>query len=175
MINMLSLLVTLVAVSVSSVLAWRALALAKNANHFPVVVNLLAPHRNPDFIRKQHYVVEHLSEFDPESGLGGLPEPIRTYAIEVSEQYHMLGYVTLNRLADGNLLTTQIGHGAIRTWEAIEPYVKVERRNRGGEYSFMNSFERFAEMARRIDVTVPDDRRRGTRRFRREARRLRQG
>ena len=147
-----------------SVLTWRALALARNANHFPVVVSLLAPHRNPDFIQKQRHVIDHLAEFDPKVGLFGLPEPIRSYAIEVSEQYHMLGYVMTNQLADGQLMASQVGHGAICTWEAIEPYVKVERRNRGGEYSFMNSFERFVERARMIDITVSDDPRRQGRR-----------
>jgi hypothetical protein len=68
----------------------------------------------------------------------------------------MLGYVMLNRLADGELLVRQVGHGAIRVWEAIEPHIKAERRKRGGEYSYMNSLERFVERAKQIDVTVPD-------------------
>ncbi|AGZ45005.1 hypothetical protein AFR_33735 [Actinoplanes friuliensis DSM 7358] len=159
MINVVSLLVALIAVIVSSTLTWRALTIARNANHFPVIVSLLAPHRRPDFIRKERHLVDHLGDHDPELTLEGLPEPIRTYAIEVSEQYHMLGYVAANGLADGTLLTTQVGHGASRVWDAVQPFVAVERRNRGGEYSFFNSFELFVELARKIDTSVPDARR----------------
>jgi hypothetical protein len=156
LLNVISLTVTLVAVALSSVLSWRAVNLSRDANHFPVITDLLSPHRNPDFIRKERLVHEKLMDFHPDSGFDGLPDPIWEAAVVVTEQYHMLGYLVMCGVTDADLLVHQVRHGAIRTWEAVEPFVQAERQLRGGEFSFMNSFERFVEMAKKVDVQIPD-------------------
>jgi hypothetical protein len=141
---------------VSSVLSWRAVTLARNANHFPVISDLLAPHRDPSFVHKERGLVEKLRDIDPEHGFDGLPEPVWRDAFEVCHQYHMLGYVLDRQVTEGRMIVEQVRHGAIRTWYAAEPFIRAERRIRGGEYSFMNSFERFVREAERVDVGVPD-------------------
>ncbi|MEU8229044.1 hypothetical protein AB0C12_05480 [Actinoplanes sp. NPDC048967] len=156
LLNVTSLVVAFAAVALSSVLSWRAVAVARDGNHIPVVTDLLAPHRNPDFIRKERLVHEKLKEFDLEAGFDALPDPMWEAAVVVSEQYQMLGYLVVCGLADADLLVHQVRHGAIRTWVAIEPLVQAERRLRGGEFSFLNSFERFVEIARSVDVQVSD-------------------
>lgn len=155
-LNVTSLLVALAAVAVSSVLSWRAVAVARDANHLPVIADLLAPHRNPDFMRKERVVHEKLKDFDPGTGFDGLPEPIWEATVVVAEQYQMLGYLVICGVADAALLVHQVRHSAIRTWTAIEPFVRVERQLRGGEFSFLNSFERFVEIAKSVDVQLPD-------------------
>jgi hypothetical protein len=115
LLNVISLAVTLVAVVLSSVLSWRAVALARNANHFPVIADLLSPHRDPDFIRKERLVHEKLKDFDPDSGFDGLPDSMWEALVVVTNQYHMLGYLVMCGVADADLLMHQVRHGAIRT------------------------------------------------------------
>jgi hypothetical protein len=156
LLDVMSLTITIVAIAVSSVLSWRAVSLSRDANHFPVVTDLLSPHRDPEFIRKERMVHEKLKDFDAASGFASLPEPMWTAAVVVTEQYHMLGYLVACGVTDGDLLVHQVRHGAIQTWTAVEPFVRAERRLRGGEFSYMNSFERFVEIAKKIDVQAPD-------------------
>jgi hypothetical protein len=156
LLNVMSLAVALVAVALSSVLSWRAVALSRDANHFPVITDLLSPHRTPEFIRKERLVHEKLKDFDPESGFDGLPDPMWEAAVVVTEQYHMLGYLVACGVTDADLLVHQVRHGAIRTWMAVESFVRAERRLRGGEFSYMNSFERFVGLAKKVDVQSPD-------------------
>lgn len=151
-INVITVVIALSAMGISSAFTLRALRLAQNANHLPVVTNLLAPHRNPAFLAKEDHVNARIAQHDPAGGFQGLPEPIRSEAIEVCQQYHLLGYLSRYDLADQRILAAQVGYNAIRTWSAVEPYVRAERRLRGGEYTFFNSFEGFVRAAKAMDA-----------------------
>jgi len=150
-INIAALSVALLTTTITSLLTLRALRLTRNANYLPVVLGLLAPHRNPSFIDKEDFVVEHIGDHDPAGGFRGLPQPIKSHALEVCQQYHMLGYLTRYNLADGQALAAQVGYNAQRIWASVEAHVRAERHLRGGEYTFFNSFESFVEAARELD------------------------
>jgi hypothetical protein len=160
-ISLAGLIVAVIAIVSSTVLTFLTLRLLRVANQMPVIGNLLAPHRDPSFVSHEDYLVEHIREYDPALGYGGLPEPIRSYWTEVGQQYHMVSYVANSNISDGNELLKQVRHGAIRVWDAILPHVLGERELRGGQSAFWNSFEEFVVKARHIDITGgPRERRR---------------
>ena len=129
-----------------------------------MVSNVLAPHRDPIFLAKEDYLNDHIADHDPEGGFRGLPEPIRAYAIEVCQQYQLLGYLSRYGLADQRVLIAQTRYNAMRTWSAVEKPVRAERRLRGGESTFFNSFELFvnvaAQMNADVEMVTPPERRR---------------
>ena len=88
--NLAALAVAFFATLTSSFLAWQAIRVNQNMNHMPVVLEVLKPHRTPDFVRKEIAVWEELPSHDPKLGFFDLPEPIRSYAIEVGTYYQVL-------------------------------------------------------------------------------------
>lgn len=116
----------------------------------------MAPHRDPEFLRKERYIRDHINECDTASGIDGLTEPLRSYVITVCQQYQAIGYVSRYDLADGHLLAVQVRHSATQTWEAVKPLVRGERQIRGGEFTFLNSFEAFVRKARALDMAAEE-------------------
>jgi hypothetical protein len=149
--NIATLVIAVSAMGISSAFTVRALRLSRNANHLPVVTNLLAPHRDPAFLEKEDYVNAHIGDHDPAAGFQGLPEPIRSFAFTVCQQYQLLGYLSRYNLADERILAAQVRYNALRTWAAVEPHVRGERQLRGGEFTFLNSFEEFMRGAQEMD------------------------
>ena len=152
--NFATLVVALIALGISTAFNLRTLRIAQAANHLPVVSSVLAPHRDPAFLDREDYLNDHIGEHDPAAGFRGLPEPIRAYAVEVCQQYQLLGYLSRYGLADQRVLIAQTRYNAMRTWSAVEAHVRAERRLRGGESTFFNSFELFVNVASRLDADV---------------------
>jgi hypothetical protein len=147
-VNIGTLAIALVSIIASWLLARQALKLNQNSNHLPVVLDLLATQRTAEFLRKEKRLWDHLNEYDEDLGFFELPEPIRSDAIEIALYYQSLGYVSEYGLADGELITIQAHYRMLRTWDTIKPFVQGERRLRGGENTFLNSYELFAGHAR---------------------------
>lgn len=149
--NIATLLIAVSAMGISSAFTLRALRLSQNANQLPVVTNLLAPHRDPVFLAKEDFVNAHIGEYDAVVGFHGLPQPMRAHALTVCQQYQLLGYLSRYELADARIIASQVRHNALRTWAAVEAHVRAERDLRGGEFTFLNSFEDFVRSAQLID------------------------
>ncbi len=66
--NVAAIAIGLAAILSSSMLTWRALRLNQTANHLPIVLNLLAPHRTAEFLTKEKHVWDNLKDYDPALG-----------------------------------------------------------------------------------------------------------
>jgi hypothetical protein len=144
LISLAALTAAVIATLTSSFLAWQALRINQNMNHIPVVLEVLKPHRTPEFVRKEIAVWEELSGHDPTLGFFDLPEPIRSHAIEVGTYYQVLSYRSLYGIADREFIAVQTHHRLLRTWDCIKEHVQGERNNRGAANTFLNSYEEFA-------------------------------
>ncbi|WP_433458406.1 hypothetical protein [Micromonospora sp. CA-248212] len=152
MINVLALVVALAAVVTSSFLAGRALRLNQNANHLPIVLDALKAQRLPEFTRREAELWEELPKHDVALGFTRLPEPLRGCAFEVSCYYQHLSYLAEYGLADWDFIAVQTTYRLLRTWDCIQAHVDAERKYRGSESSFLNSYEVFAGKVKRTDI-----------------------
>ena len=118
----------------------------------PVVLEVLKPHRSPEFVRREIAVWNELPAHDPVLGFFELPEPIRSYAIEVGTYYQVLSYTSLYGIADGELIAVQTHHRLLRTWECMKEHVEGERRLRGAANTFLNSYEQYAMHVSAMDI-----------------------
>jgi hypothetical protein len=150
-INLGALLVALTALTTSTFFTWRVVRLTRDANHVPIIIDLLAAHRDGEFRRKEERVWQELPECDVSAGLSGLSGDLRYDVFEVIQHYQAMGYISENGIVDGQFLASEIRHSTLLTWSAAEPLIQVERQVRGGEFTFLNAFERFAALAQSID------------------------
>jgi hypothetical protein len=151
-ISLVAVIASMVAAVSSSLLAWRALRLNRNANHLPIIVDLFAQHRSPEFVEKEEYIWEHIHEHKPSLGFAKLPSPIKNYAIEVALFYLMFGYLSEYEIVERELIALQAKYRVIKTWEALEGHVMGERTLRGGEYTFLNTLEIFVDRVKSLDA-----------------------
>jgi hypothetical protein len=165
-LNAMALLVALAAVVSSSLLTWRALRLNQNANHLSIVLEALEDQRTGEFTRKELELWEQLPKHPVELGFAGLPEPLRSSAYDISCYYQHLGCIAEYGVADWDFIAVQTTYRMLRTWDCVQPYVHAERRNRGSENSFLNSYEWFASNVKKTDIDAATERlyRRGHRR-----------
>jgi hypothetical protein len=147
-----ALVVALVAVVSSSALAWQALRQDQNANHLYVTLDLLKAQRVPEFYRKERKLWDELPKHDASLGFFDLPEPVQSWAVEVAMYYQALAYVSEYGFGDRDFIAVQTHYRLVRTWQCIEAHVRGERKLRGGENTFLNAYQRFAEWAATMDV-----------------------
>jgi hypothetical protein len=157
-VNVLALIVALIAVISSSLLTWRALRLNENANHLPIVLELLKNRRMPDFTNKEIELWKELPNHSCDLGFTNLPEPLRGYAYEVGTYYQSLSYVAEYGIGDWDFIAVQTEWRLLHTWECIEGHVRGERTLRGREATFLNSYERFARRVRMADLDAAAER-----------------
>ncbi|GAA0925885.1 MULTISPECIES: DUF4760 domain-containing protein [Streptomyces violaceusniger group] len=145
--NVVTLLISLIAVGVTAIFSVRQVRLMTHANKLPVVLDLFKEWRDPEFVRREQRLWERLPpEPSAERGFSGLEEPLRSDAYEVCTYYQMLAYLVAFDVIEEDLIFLAVHYRLLKTWEVVEPYVLAERRARGDFYSFMNFFEELALM-----------------------------
>ena len=151
-INLLALLVASAAVASSSFLTWRALRLNHNANHLPIVLDAQKAQRTGEFTRMEAELWDELPKHEVALGFTKLPEPLRGRAFEVSCYYQHLACLAEYGVADWDFIAVQTTYRMLRTWDCIQLHVYAERKNRGSNNSFLNSYERFANKVKKTDI-----------------------
>ncbi len=145
-LNIAALLASFLALAVSSLLALRQSRLMRDANQLPVVIDLFRELRADTFITREQEVWSSLpGDKDPSKGFGGIPTPLRTYVYDICLFYQTVAYLVNFNVVDDKLAYTALHYRILRTWSSVEPFVRGERAIRGGENTFLNSFEKAAE------------------------------
>lgn len=166
----------IVTLLVSAIAAWLsvvALKEGRKANQLPIVIDLLQRSREPAFARTEEALLSELVTHDPSLGFQCLPEPIKSDAFEVVQYYQCLAYLATHKIADFDLIAPQVSYRAARVWKAIRPHVDGERLIRGGEHTFLNTFELLVREINSVDLQRYD--RAAIRRIRRRQLRLWRG
>jgi hypothetical protein len=145
--------VSVLALCVSAALGLRQVKLAHRANHIPAIIDLLTELRTTKFHDDYYYVVTKLrSDHDPALGISGLPELARSAVLSTAYYYQAFGFLIGLGVLDEVRILPIIGVRLIGTWEAIEPYVTVER-NRVS--SFLVGLEILARHMRQMPNCYP--------------------
>jgi hypothetical protein len=150
-LNLIAVLAAVAAVGSSTFLATQAIRYSRNANQMPVIIELFREHRSAEFVKKEQFVWREFPHQDPAKGFTNLPRRAKSRATDVALFYLMIGYLSEYGICDQEMLAHQVQYRLLKTWDAIEPYVRQERILRGGEYTFLNTLEVFVERVRRLD------------------------
>lgn len=145
-LNVAALSASLLALAVSSLLALRQSRLMRHANQLPVIIDLFRELRADTFIIREQEIWRNLpGDKEPSKGFGGIPEPLRTYVYDITLFYQTVAYLVNFNMIDDSLAYTALHYRILRTWSSVESFVRGERAIRGGENTFLNSFEKMAE------------------------------
>lgn len=152
-LNVAAITASLLALAVSSFLALRQSRLMRHANQVPVVIDLFRELRADTFITREQQIWSSLpGDMDPSGGFAGIPEPLRTYVYDICLFYQTVAYLFIFKMIDDKLVYTAFHYRILRTWSSVAPFVRGERAIRGGENTFLNSFEEVADAIGRQQV-----------------------
>ena len=129
-----ALIVSVLAVLMSSTFSARQVDLMRDANHIPAVINLLSEFRQVGLHDDYYYVTEQLkSDYrSPAVGISGLSSKHRKAVLNVAFYFQTFAFlVGFGILDERKLFMTALGVRISKVWRAIEPYVVEERREHG--------------------------------------------
>ena len=130
-LNLIGILLSVAALSTSTVLLIRQTVFMRHANEISVSVTMYQEYRSAEFQAAQDYVLYSLAgSFDPAMGLSHLPSEARVPSSKVAAYYNSLGTLVTLGLVDERFAVSLLGIGANRTWNTLEPYIFKEREIR---------------------------------------------
>jgi hypothetical protein len=151
-LNVATLIISLVALAISSFFAIRQIGTARNANQLPVMNDILGEIRSPKFRQQEELLWDKLPALGKDIAYSQLPGNLREAADSVCLTYLMLAYVVSLRIVDRKLAVVPVHYRVAKTWEAVSPFVAQERKLRGDEYAFLNLLESFVNFIGRQHI-----------------------
>jgi hypothetical protein len=146
-LNIVSLGVSLVALALSSFIAWRQAQLMRHANIFPILIDFFREFRSPEFRIHQLYVRTRLADELPQNGIYGLPEPALGHVVPVLHYFDNLGALVTHGVVETKLALSILGESVERNWRLLAPFLHKEREIRkNDEYGIF--FEHLAALAK---------------------------
>jgi len=159
-LNTLSLVISVTALVVSSILTRRQAAYARSQ----LVMNFASfftEARNIGFIDDVRYVCGELSsEFVQAVAVSSLPDEARKRVYRVVNYFDQLGLLVASGTLEANIVIGLLGNWLDQCWRALEPYVMLERRKRAeamerGESISGGYLQFFADLVVRTRRTPP--------------------
>lgn len=153
-LNIAALLLSVLALGLSTMLAIRQYQEARVANQLPVVLNMFHGLRTETFHAHEGYVLQHLAKECPdELGYSQLTGKSRAAFQTVASFYTSLGMMIAFRLINKDLASALFGSRMLKAWDVMAPYVNQERKLRdsapdSGDGVYGEYFEYFAETVR---------------------------
>ena len=144
--SILALIVSVIALALSALLAFRQIVLMNRANQWPLMVDLIQELRSQDFIRREHYVRTQLQNNLRELGVNNLSLEAVESAQVLASLFNSIGALIIFKVIDRRMAIATFGYRADRSWKALESFVLAERQRRGGDY--MNYYEHFVGLVR---------------------------
>lgn len=96
----------------------------------------LEKQRRGNFTATEIALLEDLPKHEVKLGFAKPPAPVLEDAFEVA----------------------QVEDRMLKVWDCIQPYVHAERKNRGNENGFLNTYERFASKVKSADMRAASER-----------------
>src|ERR1041384_7629454 len=95
-----ALAISIVALTTSVLLGWRALMLSRQSNTMPVLIDLFREHRSDRLASARQFVHHQLGDYDLTKGLSELPEEKQTLVRELAWFYDNLGALIAHGIVD---------------------------------------------------------------------------
>jgi hypothetical protein len=71
-------------------------------------------------------------EHAPQAGLSGLPVDVKNTVLNVIYFYQYVAVVSILDICDNEIMTHYFGRRVVVIWQALSPFIEVERAKRGG-------------------------------------------
>jgi hypothetical protein len=160
--NVIAVVASFAALTVSAWLAIRQLRYARHANHLPFAAEMLREFRDPTFIRAQCYIEQELAkDCDPSLGISGLPLEAKEKVTHVASFYQSVAALAVFDIVDREKIVFMLGRRALCSWNFLAPYIQAERSTLSPGATLYSLFEDLAaraavsnnsEMVRRLDL-----------------------
>jgi hypothetical protein len=127
-----SLVVSVIALALSSFSTFRQIRHTRSASEMKMVLELALHNiRDKDFQDDQRYVLTQLNkDYGAEQGIDALPEPVRSAARSVAFTYDYIGMISALRMVDPRVVQAIFHFRVKQAWQALKPYIQRERQLR---------------------------------------------
>ena len=128
--------------SVAAVLiTMRQMTYARQANHLPLIVDILREFRSPEFQKNYLYVTSRFPQRPSVQALSDLEGDERDAALSVVYFFWSIAYLTVYGIMDEEMVMATLQTPIRRCWEILGPYVEAERErekpDRIGMFQFL--------------------------------------
>lgn len=144
-LNIVSLLLSSVAITLSARLTGRQAKSQEDANLLSITIDLFREWRSEEFKVSYTYVVRELRSHDTAHGFD-LPIEARRHAVRVSHYLDNLGLLVHYGVVRRDLVISFIGGAILDAWTSLAPYIYTERDKRQNVYQ--EFFENLAALAK---------------------------
>ncbi|MCE7048533.1 DUF4760 domain-containing protein [Streptomyces purpurascens] len=128
-LNLVTLLVSVIALVTSAWLAWSQLRSSRKSTVLAMILEGFRDTRGDDYLEAVEYVLYRLAVEHPQPvAYQQLPEESRRYIQRVGLFYNDLGKLVAHGLVDESLIIGAYGGSLLRAWNLLAPYVYLERQ-----------------------------------------------
>lgn len=152
--NAIALALSLVAVAVSAVSAFRQATLMQHANLLPVLIDMFRDFREPEFRQHLAFIEEELWERCPPGGTGidDLPQEVRSRVIPAMSFFANAGTLVANGVITDVMAASYMRGSVLVAWSHLAPYIRNERDRRDDETYYL-FFEHLASVIAQYEPT----------------------
>jgi hypothetical protein len=145
--NGTALVLSLVAVAVSTIFALRQSRLMQQANLLPVLIGMFAEFREPAFKQHLAFIETELWERCPREhgGIDDLPVEARHHVIPVMTVFAGVGMLVKYGIVDDTIAASYMRGSTLKAWSRLAPYIYNERSRRA-ERTYFLFFEHLASV-----------------------------
>ena len=136
MISVLSLVISLIALAITSFVSLRQVALMRRANLLPAFVDLLQEFRSGDFYSHQDFILYKLRNYSAKEGYSGLGENERTHFLMMFDYMSSMACLVSFGIVDIHHVFAMYGYVFQDMWAQMRPFVDKERELTNREIGF---------------------------------------
>ena len=138
-VNVVSLALSVAAITLSVVISLRQIMIMRHANLLPVLIDMFREFREPEFKAHMSYVTTQLWEAYPpgQTGTSDLPEDARKHVGPVAGFFNMVGILVANKVVEDLLPASYMGRSVLVAWSRLAPYIYHERVRRSDENYYL--------------------------------------
>jgi hypothetical protein len=150
-LNVITIVISIVSLGVSGTLAIRQMRTAKDGYALPVVLHVFSAFRTESHVASERYVLHQLgTDFPVPIPYSDLPLSARSQLWGVAGLYDDLANLVAHGVVSEALVVGSRGNTVIRVWEALQPFVELDRRQYGS-----NAFVYLEDLAARATRSPP--------------------
>jgi hypothetical protein len=137
-LNSVALILSVIAVAISSVIAIRQSRIMQQSNLVPVITDVMKEYLAPEFKQQLAYVINDLPNECPRSmRFDELPEIPRRHAVSVADYFYTVGILVVAGVISDVVVSGYMGRSVLRAWRSLEPYIRNERDWRKDDHFHM--------------------------------------
>lgn len=122
--------ISILALIVPSIFAYKAVQAARQANTTRVLIDLFTEHRSDRLAEARHFIHHELDAYDPRDGLASLPEEKRQLVRDLAWYYDNLGVLIHHKIVDLEPVSGYLGGSVLDVWSKLGPFIVGEREKR---------------------------------------------